>query len=389
MKKLATAAMVVVAAVFLTPGLAHAGTVRGTVAAKQANRHVLVIALKHGKILSARVTPRQLRHTRVGTRLSLAGKRLADGSIRATQLKRLGSAKRARLSVVVMGAKSRRLLVAGGGTTFSIRLRQGTRVLSARQSSVHPGEKVEAEVDLSDNGPVEKDIQSAGEAPLIEFSGVVSAMDATSLTVTSDGIDTVVELPNGITLPPIVHTGSHVEIVASIAGSTLTLTMIKLDGESGDSGGCNVDDSNRVEAEGSVSGLDAHSITVQPGDNATPVTFAIPDGFTLPPGLAMGSVVEARGEVQHDLLTLTRIELATEDGDQTEIGARGTVTALDSGSITIHTDGGLVTFTIPDGFTLPDGLALGSFVAARGEKANDAITLTEIELLVGGDNNSG
>ena len=36
MKKLTTAAIAAIAVVFLTPALAHAGTIRGTVAAKQA-----------------------------------------------------------------------------------------------------------------------------------------------------------------------------------------------------------------------------------------------------------------------------------------------------------------------------------------------------------------
>ena len=60
MKKLTMAASAAIAAVFLTPALAHAGTIRGTVAAKQANRHVLVIAMRHGRVTTARVSARQL-----------------------------------------------------------------------------------------------------------------------------------------------------------------------------------------------------------------------------------------------------------------------------------------------------------------------------------------
>lgn len=44
MMKLTTVVIAGIAAVFFTPALAHAGTIRGTVAAKQANRHVLVLA---------------------------------------------------------------------------------------------------------------------------------------------------------------------------------------------------------------------------------------------------------------------------------------------------------------------------------------------------------
>ncbi|MGZ4381963.1 MAG: hypothetical protein ACXVZN_01730 [Gaiellaceae bacterium] len=391
-----------VAMVLLTPALAHGATnavkIRGTVAVKQANRHVLVIASRHGVVESARVSARQLRQTRIGERIALVGKRLADGSLHVTKLRRLGSARRARLSVVVLRAKGRHLLVAGGGSAFSIRLTRGTRLLASK-GSVRSGEQVEAEVELSQDGMVGRTVQDNGDAPVIDFSGVVTAIGPTSFTVTTDGIATVVQLPDGVVLPAIVQIGSEVEVVAAITGSTLTLETIKLDGENrGDDGGTDVDQ-GKVKVEGFVTALDTAtgSVTVQPGDNASPVTFAIPDGFTLPSGLAVGSVVEARGEMVDNVLTLTRIELKNDEGDQ-EVEAEGTVTALDTaaGSITIQTsgdggdnssdDGGggggsaTFTFAIPTGFTLPDGLAVGSSVEARGDVVNGVLTLTRIKL---------
>ncbi len=316
MMKLTTVVIAGIAAVFFTPALAHAGTIRGTVAAKQANRHVLVLATRHGQVTTARVSPLQAQRAKIGSRLALAGKRLADGSFRATRLHKLGTAKRARVSVVVLRAKARRLLVAGGGSAFSIRLTRGTRLLASSRGSVHAGEKIDAEVELSDDGLVGTTMNVTGDAPLIDFSGVVTAMDATSITVTTEDIATVVQLPDGLVLPPIVHVGSKVEIVASITGSTLTLTAIKLDDDhEGDQGGSSVDDQGRVEAEGTVTTFDSHTVTVQPGDNATPVTFAVPDNFTLPADLADGSVVEARGELVDGILTLTRLELQDRGGD--------------------------------------------------------------------------
>ncbi|HZT94137.1 MAG TPA: hypothetical protein VE985_06660 [Gaiellaceae bacterium] len=388
-------------AVLLTPAIAHGATnaakIRGTVAVKQANRHVLVISSRNGDVESARVSARQLRQTRVGERLALAGKRLADGSLRVTKLRRLGSTRHARLAVVVLNARSRRLLVAGGGSAFSIRLTPGTRLLAGK-GSVRPGQVVDADVELSgDDAPVGTTLHDAGDAPLIDFSGVVTAIDATSFTVTSDGIATVVQLPTGVVLPAIVHIGTEVEVVAAISGSTLTLTTIKVDGQDqGDDGGSDVEQ-GRVKVEGFVTAFGGGSVTVQPGDNASPVTFAVPDGFALPSTLGVGSVVEARGELVGNVLTLTRIELKNEDGEQ-EIETEGTVTALASGSITVQSsssgdDGGddngsggggggtsTLTFTIPDGFSLPAGLAVGSDVKARGDIVGGVLTLTRIEL---------
>jgi hypothetical protein len=375
-----------IAVALVAPALAHAATARGTVAAKQTSRHVLVIALRHGDVMSARVTPLQLHKARVGTRLTLTGKRLADGSLHVNRLRRLGRARHALLHVVVMQAKARQLVVAGGGSTFAIRLDSDTRLLASARGSAHPGENVDAEVEFSHGDAVGKEVHSAGEAPLIEFSGVVTAIDATSFTVTSEGIATVVQLPEGVVLPAIVKVGSEVEVVASISGSTLTLATIKLDGESENGGSC-VDGEGQVETEGVVTSLDAGLVTIQPGDNASPITFTVPGGFTLPGALAVGSVVEARGEMVNDVLTLTRIELKTDDGDHAMVEAEGTVTAFDGGSITIQTaaaDGGggstTFVFVVPEGFVVPDQLAVGSLVEARGEMVNGVLTLATLEL---------
>jgi hypothetical protein len=387
-----------IAAVLLTPALAHGATsavqIRGTVTVKQASRHVLVIASRHGVVQTARVSARQLRHTRVGERLALVGRRLPDGSLHVTKLRRLGSAKHARLSVVILKAKARHLLVAGGGSAFSIRLAP-----HAAWGSMRVGRQVKADVDLSDDGPVGTKVQDSGDAALIDFSGVVTAIDATSFTVTTDDVATVVQVPDGVVLPAVVQVGSKVEVVASISGTTLTLTSIKLDGEDpGDDGGSDVDQ-GKVKVEGFVTAIDttAGSITIQPGDNASPVTFAIPTGFTLPDGITVGSVVEARGEMVDEVLTLTRIELKNNDDGEHVVEAEGTVTALDTtaGSITVQTgsgggdssaddggDGGSTTFTlaIPSGFTLPDGLAVGSSVEVRGALVDNVLILTRIEL---------
>lgn len=385
-----TVAAAACAVALLVPALAHAGTVRGTVVAKQAKRHVLVVATHRRDVESARVSSRQLRKTRLGTRVVLSGKRLADGSLHVSRIRRLGQVKRARFSAVILKSRARRLLLAGGGSAFSIRLSHGTRALASAASG-HPGQKVDAEVEFSHGQAVGTDVQENGDASLIDFSGLVTAIDATSFTVSSDGISTVVMLPAGVVLPSIVQVGSEVEVVASISGSTLTLTTIKLDDESSqDNGGSNVDDQGEVEAQGFVTALDSGSITIQPGDNASPVTLAIPTGFTLPTGLIVGSVVEARGDIEDGTLTLTRVELKNSDGDQAELEAEGTVTALDTGSITIQTSdgegdaGSLITFALPDGFTLPTGLAIGSTVDAKGSMISGTATLTEIELQDGG-----
>jgi hypothetical protein len=272
---------------------------------------VLVVSSPRGHVSSARVTLRQLRSTPVGARIVAKGTRLADHSLRTNRLRRLGHATEARLRVTVVRAKGRRLLVAGGGSAFAIRLKAGTRVLAAA-GEPQAGQEIEAEVEVENDRDVVTSAQTVGDSPLVDFSGTVTAIDSTSVTVTVDGIATVVQIPVGVVLPPLVQVATHVEIVASITGSTLTLVTIKLDDEasSEDGGGSQVGEDGGIEVEGTVTAFDSGSITIQPGDgdNASPVVLTIPAGLTLP-AVVVGETVEAKGQLVDGVLTLSRLEL--------------------------------------------------------------------------------
>lgn len=388
-------ALAAVVGAVLLPAAAHAATVTtlsGVVVSKQTARHTFVVARPHGRVTTVRATARQLLATRRGSRISATGTLLADGSLHATRVLHLGTAKHALIRVTVLRVGAAKLLVAGGGSAFAIlkRAAAAAHITAAAQSGPKAGDQIETDVDLSHGGRIDDTIHTLGQAVLIDFSGKITALDSTSLTIASDGVSTVVAIPDGVNLPTLVQVGSEVEIVASISGSTLTLVEIKLDGdgaENGDDGGSSVNGDSVVHLEGFVTSLDTGSITIQPGHAASPVTFALPEGFTLPAGLGAGSRVEARGAVVNSVLTLTRLKLQADEGDSGEIETEGTVTALDSGSITIQPaeNGTPLTFTIPDGFVLPDGLQVGSSVDANGATVNSVLTLTKLELQDGGD----
>jgi hypothetical protein len=386
MSKLIAVAAVVGAV--LIPAAARAATatkLSGVVVSKQTARHTLVIASPLAALTTVRTTARRLRITPLGSRISVTGARLADGSLHATSIVRSGTAYHARIHVTVLKASGTKLLVAGGGSAFAIRLSIATLVRAAARSGPKPGAKISTDVHFSHGGLVGNAGQTVGKSALVHFSGKVTAMGATSLTVASDGVSTVVAIPDGVSLPQLVQIGSEVEIVASVSGATLTLVEIKIDGdgaETGDDGGLDVAGDSVVHVEGFVTSLDTGSITIQPGDDASPVTFAIPNGFTLPAGLGSGSMVEARGDIESAVLTLTRLRLQTDGGDSGEVETEGTVTALDSGSVTIQPaeSGTPLTFAIPDGFSLPAGLQIGSVVSAKGEMVSSVPTLTRLRL---------
>lgn len=370
------------------PAAAHAATatkLSGVVVSKQTARHTFVVASSRGALTTVRTTPHQLSSTALGARIAATGTLLADGSLHATGVTRSGTASHARIRATVLKASGAKLLVAGGGSAFAIRLNPAAQRRAAARSGPKPGDEINTEVHFSHGGLVGSAGQTTGSSALIDFSGKVTAMDSTSLTIASDGVSTVVAIPDGVSLPQLVQVGSEVEIVASVSGTALTLVEIKIDGdgaETGDDGGSNVGGDSVVHVEGFVTALDSGSITIQPGDNASPVTFAIPNGFTLPAGLGAGSRVDARGDVVNAVLTLTRLDVQTNGGDSSEVETEGTVTALDSGSVTIQPaeSGTPLTFAIPNGFTLPDGLQVGSVVDAKGEMVSSVLTLTQLKL---------
>ena len=380
-------ALAAVVAAVLVPATAHAATgtkLSGVVVAKEATRHTLVVASSHGKVTTVRATVRQFRTNPLGSRVSVTGTPLADGSFHARRVTHLGKTKKAHLHVTVLKANGAKLLVAGGGSAFAVRLSHSALVHAAARSVPAPGDEIDTDVTVSHGGLVGGTAQTTGTSDLIEFSGHVTAMDATSITITNDGVSTVIAIPDGVSVPQLVQVGSEVEVVASVSDATLTLVEIKMDGdgaETGDDGGSNVGGDSSVHVEGFVTSLDTGSITIQPGDNASPVTFAIPDGFTLPAGLAPGNRVKAEGDVVSTVLTLTKLRVKNESGDAA-VETEGTVTQLDAGSVTIQPAGGgtPLTFAIPNGFSLPAGLQVGSVVSAKGDIVSSVLTLTRIRL---------
>jgi hypothetical protein len=211
--------------------------------------------------------------------------------------------------------------VAGGGSAFAVRLRAGARVLADAAPRLEPGDRVETEVEIGDDGVVGTAVQQVGQVPVIEFSGTVAAVGSDSVTIDSDGTTTVVQLPAGVPLPALVGPGVHVEVVATVSGATLTLATIEVDDEDApvpSDQGAQVEDDGELRVEGTVGALGGGTLTVQPGEGSLPVVFAVPPTMTVPSSLAVGARVEARGEVVDGVLTLTRLEVQGGNGDSGE-----------------------------------------------------------------------
>src|SRR5262245_57697261 len=116
-------ALLAVAVFLLAVGLATAApkAIKGVVVAKHARKGKVVLATgRTGLGVTVRVAPRRVR---LGDRVSVAGTRLRDGTIRASRLHVISHVRRARLRAVVLKRLAHALRVASGHSVFTIHTR--------------------------------------------------------------------------------------------------------------------------------------------------------------------------------------------------------------------------------------------------------------------------
>jgi RNase P/RNase MRP subunit p29 len=289
-------ALLAVAAFLLAVGSASAApkAIKGTVVAKRAHTIVLTTGRK-GLAVKVRVAPRRVR---LGDRVSVVGKRLSNGTIRASRLQVLSHVKKARIRGMVVKRLAHAMLVASGHSVLTIHTR------SAHAASRHDGEEKgdlgEFEVEFEHGDLVEDDFTPASPSGTVEIEGVL--VSVSPLVVSLEGLPIEITVPGGMTLPPLTP-GQEVELfVQAGAGNTFTLVSIgKADNEN----------ENEVEAKGTVTNSTTSQITIDAG--GAMLTFAAPAGHTLPV-IATGTFVEARGVTINGVLTLTRLRVEDDDG---------------------------------------------------------------------------
>jgi len=288
-------ALLAVAAFLLAVGSASAAptAIKGTVVAKRAHAIVLTTGRK-GLAVRVRVAPGRVR---LGDRVSVVGKRLSNGTIRASRLRVLSNVRRARIRGMVVKRLAHSMRVASGHSVLTIHTR------SAHAASRHDGEEKgelgEFEVEFEHGDLVEDDFNPVAPAGTVEIEGRL--VSVSPLVVSLEGLPIEITVPAGMTLPPLTP-GQEVELLVQAgAGNTFTLVSIKAENEN--------ENENEVEAKGTVTNSTTSEITINEG-GAT-LTFAAPSGQTLPV-IPTGTFVEARGVTINGVLTLTRLKI--EDG---------------------------------------------------------------------------
>jgi hypothetical protein len=291
-------ALLAVAVFLLAVGSATAApkAIKGTVVAKRAHTIVLTTGRK-GLAVTVRTAPRRVR---LGDRVSVVGKRLRNGTIRASRLHVLAHVKKARIRGMVVKRLAHAMRVASGHSVLTIHTR------SAHAASRHDGEEKgelgEFEIEFEHGGLVEDDFTPVSPSGTVEIEGRL--VSVSPLVVSIEGLPIEITVPGGMTLPPLTP-GQEIELtVQAGAGNTFTLVSIGKADNNDD------EDENEVEAKGTVTDSTTSQITIDAG-GAT-LTFAAPNGQTLPV-IATGTFVEARGVTINGVLTLTRLKIEDDD----------------------------------------------------------------------------
>jgi FtsP/CotA-like multicopper oxidase with cupredoxin domain len=243
------------------------------------------------------------RRVRLGDRVSVVGKRLSNGTIRASHLRVLSHVKKARIRGMVVKRLAHAMRVASGHSVLTIHTRSANA--ASRHDGEEKGELGEFEVEFEHGDLVEDDFNPVAPAGTVEIEGRL--VSVSPLVVSLEGLPIEITVPAGMTLPPLTP-GEEVELLVQAgAGNTFTLVSIKAENENENQN----EDENEVEAKGTVTNSKTSAITINAG--GAMLTFAAPSGQTLPV-IATGTFVEARGVTINGVLTLTRLKIEDDGG---------------------------------------------------------------------------
>ena len=222
-------ALLAVTAFLLVAGSAPAATMalKGTVVAKHTRAGTIVLAGAKGLGVTVRVSTRRVQ---LGERVSVDGKRLRNGTIRASRLQVLSRMKTARIRAVVVKRIAHGLRVASGHSVLTIHT-------SRRALADHHGGDLQAgavgdfRIRIAGDELFEDGFTAAAPSGAVQVEGRL--VSVSPLVVSLEGLAIEITVPSGVTLPPLTP-GQEVELsVQAGAGNTFTLVSI----QSGDDGG--------------------------------------------------------------------------------------------------------------------------------------------------------
>lgn len=227
MKRALLLALSVVAAAF--PASAGAASWQGIVVAKEEARKAVVTASPSGLVRTVR-TPSRINALRIGQRLSVRARPLADGTFASQEIRILGRAKQARVRAVVVKYQRalKRYLVSAGGSVFALRTGSARSLASSAEEPppAQPGTEIVATVNVSGGTAQAQQVSQVGRVGKLELEGILLELSASSLRLVVARAGFVnVTIPAGLDLSRF-KVFDQVSLVVAV-GTDGSFTLIK------------------------------------------------------------------------------------------------------------------------------------------------------------------
>src|SRR5438477_3522316 len=258
------------------PAAANAGAFQGVVISKNAKRKAVVTASANGVVRTVRA-PKTFRQLGMGMLVTVAARKLPDGTFVATRTNRIGRVKHARVTATVVKRAGRKLFLSAGKSVFAFGLR------GAAAAKLHAGDRVRASASFGKAQLFCDDVTSVGHDDEIELEGIYLSTEEGVLSLAVHGRGLVrVSIPDDFDLPEL-SPGDEVSLRAAVEPDG-TFTIAGIDDEDASEDGSGGDDGvdigdNSFTVTGAISSLTETSVAVTVEHHPEPVRCAVPTSF--------------------------------------------------------------------------------------------------------------
>jgi hypothetical protein len=237
------AAAILVPAAIAAPKATH--TFRGTVVGKDRAHHGLVVALPGGGVQTF-VAPSVFARTDVGGKVVVSFAPVAGKLPLALSVRLTGHASRAVVHGTIIRLAKRRAIINAGGTALRVTLHapRTKRTLASANGGPQVGDTVTADVEIAGDGTLAASAvvvapttttPQAGSDGEMEVRGTVTALTATSITVTTGSkVDVPCTIPDGVTLS--VKLNDVIELKCDLIGTVWTVHVARGEDDQSDQG---------------------------------------------------------------------------------------------------------------------------------------------------------
>jgi hypothetical protein len=211
------------------PAAAHAARISGVVVAKDATRGSFVVSGSSGAAVTVSA-PRA--HPRLGDRLVVDGRRLANGTVGVRALRVVGHTRRAVVRGVVVKQLAGRTIVSTGRAVLTIRRHSGVRTLSMvdGHSGLRTGTVARFDVAVTSAGLTQTSVTTLGVTSTVRVEGEL--VSVSPLVVNVEGLPVTIGVPSGASLPAGLTPGGRVELTVTV-GEDNSVTLKSFDEVSG------------------------------------------------------------------------------------------------------------------------------------------------------------